>query len=68
MVSNAVEYQVIPSLTPREILLCVIDDAIRADRPDQIHIPRTADTSHLRAERCGDLYGERTHAIRRTVD
>jgi hypothetical protein len=39
-----------------------------ADRSDHVHIPRAAHTGHVRAERFGDLHGERTHASRRTVD
>jgi hypothetical protein len=41
---------------------------VRADRPDQVHVSGAAHAGHLRAERPGDLYGERSHATRRTVD
>jgi hypothetical protein len=32
------------------------------------HIPRAANTGHVRPERFGDLHGERTHTSRRSVD
>src|SRR5271165_4733442 len=68
MVQNAVENYVVTVLTFGEIFLAVVNDLIRADGSDHIHIPRTAHASNLCAERLGDLHSERTHASRRTVN
>jgi hypothetical protein len=51
-----------------EILLRVINDPIRADGSNHLHILRTAYADHIRAERSGDLHSERAHASRRTVN
>ena len=68
MVSDAIEKQVVTLPALGEILLGVINDPIRADGSDHVHIPRTAYAGHLCAERLGDLHRERTHASRRTVN
>jgi hypothetical protein len=41
---------------------------VSADRTHQLDIPGTADAGHLRAERPGDLHGERAHASRGAID
>ena len=68
MVPDAVENQVVALPASGEILPCVINDVICADRPDQIHIPRTAYATDLGAEPLSDLHRERTHAARRTIN
>ena len=51
-----------------EVLLGVIDDLVRANRSDHVHVPRAAHAGHVRSERFGDLDGERANASRRAVD
>src|SRR5260370_19227545 len=68
MVPNAVEKEVVTLPTFGEILLGVINDPIRADGSNHVHIPRTAYAGHIRAERLGNLHSERTHTSRRTVN
>ncbi len=51
-----------------EVLLGVVDDVVRADRLDHLHVPRAADSGHLGAEGLGDLDGKRPHTPRRAVD
>src|SRR5712692_2146101 len=68
MVPNAVEKEVVALPTFGEILSSVINDVIRADGSDHVHIPRTAYASNIRPEPLGDLHSERTHAARRTVN
>jgi hypothetical protein len=36
----------------------VVNDAVRAGRPDQLHVLRTAHAGHPRTKRSGDLHGE----------
>src|ERR1039457_7623639 len=67
MVRCAIEYEVVSLPAAGEILLGVIDHMVSADRSDHVHIPRAAHTGHGRAERFGDLHGERTYPARRTV-
>src|SRR5271165_2119144 len=68
MVQNAVENYVVTLPTFGEVFLAVVNDPIRADGSDHIHIPRTTHAGNLCAERLGDLHSERTHASRRTVN
>src|SRR5436305_8337978 len=68
MVCHEIEDQVVALRALSEIFLGVIDDAIRADGSDHLHIPRTAHAGDLCAERPGDLHSESTHASRRSVD
>src|SRR5437667_10595149 len=68
MVRNAVENQVITLLPLGEILLGIINDVICADGPYHAQIPGAAYAGDIRAERLGDLHGERTHTSRRAVD
>src|SRR5450755_4212420 len=68
MVPNAVENDVVTPITRGEILLGVIDDSVRADRPDHVHIARTAYAGDVRAETLRDLHGECAHASGRAVD
>src|SRR5208282_2157689 len=68
MVPNAVEKQIVTLRTSGEILPGVIDDLIRAEGSNHVHIPRTAYAGNIRAERLGNLHSERAYAARRTVD
>src|SRR5713226_4995111 len=68
MVPNRVENHVVTLSTLSEILPGVIDDPIRADGSDHLHIPRAAYAGHICAEPRGDLHSERAHASRRTVN
>src|SRR5215831_819520 len=62
MVADTVEKDVVTLTVLDEVLPGVIDDEVRAQRPDHIHISRTADAGHLCAEGLRDLNGERTTA------
>ena len=55
-------------LTLGEVLPGVVDDAVRAERLDQVDVPRAADAGDLRSERLGDLHGERPDATGGAVD
>src|SRR5215467_2059909 len=68
MVHITVENKVVTLPTFHEILPGVINDMIRADRSDQVHIPRAAHASNFCAERLGDLHRESTHSSRRAVN
>src|SRR5215468_3545368 len=68
MVPDAVEDDVVTPATLGEILLRVVDDPVRADRPDHVRVPGAAYAGDLRAEALGDLYRERAHAPGRAVD
>src|SRR5690349_15104279 len=68
MVHKAIENQVVTFPALREILSRIINHLIRADGPDDFYISRAAYTSHIRAERLGDLHSERTHTSRRTIN
>src|SRR5438552_10859462 len=68
MIRNVVENDVVTFRTFSEILFRVIDDVIRAERSNKIDIPRTADASHICAERLGDLHSECSHTSGRAVN
>ncbi len=68
MVRHEIENQIVASPTFDEILLGVINDVIRTNRSDHLHIPCAAYAGHICAEPLGDLYSERAHASRRTVN
>ena len=68
MVPHIVEDEIVTLPTLREVLLGVVNNVVCADRSNHVHIPRAANAGHLRAERLGNLHGERAHASRRTVD
>jgi hypothetical protein len=67
-VPDQVEYHVVAPAIAGEVFPGVVDDVIRADRPDELNVSCAAHAGHVRAERLGDLYGERAHATRRAVD
>src|SRR5207253_2311429 len=67
-VSHRVVDDVVPLPAVGEILLCVIDDMVRADRADQVHIPGAAHAGYLGAEYLRDLHGEGPHTSRSAID
>jgi hypothetical protein len=46
----------------------VVDDPVGAERAGHVHVPGAAHGGHLRAQRLGELDGERADAARRPVD
>src|SRR6516225_9131818 len=68
MVADQVEEHVVAVPGRGEVLPGVIEDTVRAERPDQAGIPGAADAGDLSAERLGDLDGERSHAPGCSVD
>ena len=62
MIRDVVQNHVVLLLTFGEILFCVINDAIGAERSDKIDIPRAAHAGDVRAERFRDLDRERADA------
>ncbi len=67
-VADVVDDQVVTRPVPAEVVDGVVDDAVGADRPDQLDVLRAADTRDVRAERLGDLHREGAHAARGSVD
>ena len=67
-VSRQLEDEIVLLPAPGEVLLGVVDDVVRAERADQVHVPRAAHAGHLRSERLRDLHREGAHASRRAVD
>src|SRR6266542_6945052 len=63
-----VENQVVTLRAFGEILLGVVNDAIRADGPHHVYLRRTAYAGHICAEGLGDLHCERAHASSGAVD
>src|SRR5664279_1723186 len=59
MVEHVVEDDVVPLIALGEVFLRVVDDVVGADRSDQGHLGGAAHAGHFRAERLGDLHGER---------
>jgi hypothetical protein len=67
-VADQVQHDVVPLPVTGEVLDGVVDDVVRADRPEQVHVPRAANTGHLRTERLGNLHGERADTASRAID
>jgi len=53
---HVVEDQVVAQLALREVLLGVVDDMVRPERSDRVHVPRAAHAGHFRSEDLAD-YG-----------
>ena len=68
MVANVIENHVVALVALGEILFCVIDDVIGANRSDKIDIPRAANSRDLRAKRFADLHGKGSYTAGGTVD
>src|SRR6266700_3323787 len=68
MVRNVVENHIVTLPAFGEIFFGVINDVIRAERSNHIHISRTAYTGHIRAERFRDLDRERPNTSGRAVN
>jgi hypothetical protein len=47
-VPDQVEHDVVPPSVPGEVLPGVVHDVVRAERPDQVHVSRTAHAGHER--------------------
>lgn len=67
-VATYVDDDVIAALPVGEVLACVVDDVVCADRLYQVHLFRAADSGHVGTVDLGDLHGEGAHAARRTRD
>src|SRR5829696_3323072 len=67
-VSADVEDQVVALIAFGEVLACVVDDVIRTDGSDHLHLRGAAHSGDARAERLGDLHGVGTHSSRGTDD
>src|SRR5829696_3018168 len=67
-VSADVEDQVVALIAFGEVLACVVDDVIRTDGSDHLHLRGAAHAGDVCAERLGDLHGVGTHSSRRTND
>ena len=51
-----------------EVVLGVVDHVVGADRPDEVHLRRTAQAGDLGFERLGDLHGVASNAAGRAGD
>ena len=63
-----VEDQVVALIALGEVLARVVDDVIRTDGSDHLHLRGAAHAGYVRAERLGDLHGIGPHSARRTDD
>src|SRR5438477_8861958 len=68
MVGNVIEDHVVTLAALGEILFCVIDDVIGADRSDKIEVACPTNSRDLCAKRLGDLHGEGSYTSGRAVD
>ena len=67
-VSYQVEDDVVPVPVPSEVFAGVVDDAVGAERADQVDVASAAHGGHVGAQVDRDLHGERTDATGGTVD
>src|SRR5215212_8912107 len=63
-----VQDQVIAPLALGEVLARVVDDMIRPDRANHLHLLGAANSGDVRAERLGDLHGKGANATRGADD
>src|ERR1700694_5971827 len=68
MVPGDVDHQVVGFGAAGEILTCVINDPVRAQRASSLHVSWATYGGDVRPERLGDLHGETTHTSRSAVD
>lgn len=68
MVRDKIEDHVVLFPVAGEIFSRVINNAVRADGPHQFHIPRTANTGNLSAQRLCDLCRKRADASGSAID
>jgi hypothetical protein len=68
MVSRDVEDEVVALAGSGEILLRVIDDPVRADRPEHLELPGAVHGGHVCSVRLGELHGDGPHTSTRAVD
>src|SRR5206468_6445633 len=67
-VADVVQDDVVPFRALREVLARVVDDVVRADRADELHVVRAAHARHFGTERLCDLDREAADAAGRSVD
>src|SRR5215208_1000188 len=63
-----VQDQIVALITLSEVLAGVVDDMIRPDGSDHLHLGCAAHTGYLRSERLGDLHSVGAHSSRGTDD
>src|SRR5262249_61441200 len=68
LVSNALENHVVSFLAFGEVLFRVIDDRVRANRLDELHISRAAYARYVRSEIFGELHRKCAYAAGRAVN
>src|SRR3712207_6117538 len=68
MVRHVIEDEIVPMFALGKVLPRVVNDMVRADRPDHVHVSRAAHACYLSSERLGNLHSERSDASRRTID
>ena len=68
MLLDRVEHDVIRLAAFGEVLLCVVDDPVGTERPDELDVLRVADRGDVGAEVLPELDRGGTHRTRRTVD
>src|SRR5678815_2070099 len=68
MVRDKIEDHVVLFPVAGEIFSRVINNSVRADGPHQFHIPRTANTGNLSAQRLCDLCRKRADASGSAID
>ena len=68
MVPRDVEDEVVALAAPGEVLLRVVDDPVRADRPEHVELPGAVHGGHVRSVRLGELHGDGPHTPTRAVD
>src|SRR5512132_149732 len=68
MVPREVDYDVVALAGPGEILPGVVDDPIRADRPERVQLPGGIHTGHVRSVCLGELHREGPYGPSGTVD
>jgi hypothetical protein len=68
MVPREVDDDVVALAGPGEVLPGVVDDPIRADRPERVQLPGGIHTGHVRSVCLGELHREGPHGPSGTVD
>src|SRR6266511_2346694 len=68
MVPREVDDDVVALAGPGEVLLRVVDDRVRADRPERVQLPGGIHTGHVRSVCLGELHREGPYGPSGTVD
>src|SRR4030095_12680329 len=66
--SGYVEHQVVTRGERGEVLLCVVDNVVRSQRSDDVHILRAAHAGNLGSEMLGELNRKGADTTGRAVD